>query len=83
VLLGRRRFVASDTERPGRSSVSAPQGDQVAVAAAYRAFHPAVSVWFRVQIPCQVGVFSPVRRRVMRSVMAMWIMAVELAGRVS
>lgn len=39
-------------------------------------------------LACGVGsrqetVFSPVRRRVMRSVMAMWIMASERADRVS
>ncbi len=41
------------------------------------------SIWSWVQAPRQVGVFSPVRRRLMRSIMAMWIIASERVGSAS
>ncbi|MGC4983871.1 TniQ family protein [Streptomyces sp. DT193] len=46
-------------------------------------FHPRMRLWCAGVGSRQEMVFSPVRRRAMRSAMAMWIMASERAGRVS
>ncbi|MGW5127480.1 transposase [Streptomyces sp. NPDC004069] len=48
-----------------------------------RAFCPGEFVWFEVQVSRQFGVDSRVSLRLMRSIIAMWIMASERWGWVS
>ncbi|MFF7987953.1 hypothetical protein ACFZDK_54640 [Streptomyces sp. NPDC007901] len=48
-----------------------------------RAFCPGEVVWFGVQVSRQFGVDSPVSRRLMRSIIATWIMASDRWGWVS